>query len=106
MTPKSYPAPPEHLSERSKALWNDIGPQKIHSLGRQVFFQTALEALDRAEEARVIIQAEGLVSVTASTKAVHVHPAAKIERENRALFAKLWADLYLKFDQAIDGRAM
>lgn len=30
---------------------------------------------------------------TAATGALHVHPAVKIERDNRALFARLWLAL-------------
>ena len=35
------PEPPEHLSERSKALWRALVPDRARSLGRRVMLQAA-----------------------------------------------------------------
>jgi len=94
---KPYPAPPEHLSERSRVLWAELGPIGARSLGRQTIFQSALEALDSADEARRIVREAGLFFVTKTTGAVHVHPAVKVEREARLQFARLWSSLSLQF---------
>ena len=64
----------------------------------------ALRALDRADQAAAILEAEGLTFTTATTGAVHVHPLLKVERESRAMFAKLWADLHLDWSPEQDGR--
>jgi phage terminase small subunit len=96
--------PPEHLSERSKALWQALAPDHARSLQRRTLFQVGLEALDRADEARVIIETEGLVSTTATTGVPHINPLVRIEREARAQFVKIWGLLHLEWDQQIDGR--
>jgi len=75
----------------------------MRTLGRRTLFQAALEALDRAEDARVLIAADGLVAKTASTGALHLNPAVRVERESRTQFAKLWGSLDLNWDDP-DGR--
>jgi len=99
------PEPPEHLSERSKALWRAIVPRRAVSPGRLALLQTALEALDRAEEARQAIAQQGLVTVTKTTGAVHINPLLKVEKDNRQLFARIWCELSLHWDVTVDGAA-
>lgn len=94
-----FPDPPAHLSERARALWAEIGPKDARSVGRRTLFQAALEALDSADSARRLVQAEGLISRTAKTGALHVHPAAKIEREARQQFMKAWDLLGLRWEE-------
>jgi len=98
-----YP-PPKHLSERSKKLWRDVVPRRARSPERLTLVQTALEALDRAEVARVKVEAEGLTCTTKTTGAVHLNPLIRIEREARQLFLRCWTDLALHWSQEIDGR--
>ena len=88
----AFPAPPAHLSPRSQELWRVLAPTAAKPLQRRTLFQTALESLDRADQARALIESEGLVSKTKSTGALHVHPAVKIERECRQQFAHIWGD--------------
>jgi P27 family predicted phage terminase small subunit len=95
---------PDHLSERSKALWADLVPARAKSPGRLALLQAALESLDRANEARESIAEHGLTTTTKTTGAVHVNPLVKIERESRQQFARIWSELNLGFDPAIDGR--
>ena len=90
-----YPPAPTHLSERAAALWRELGPWRADTLGRRTLFQAALEALDRAEQARELIETAGLVSATKTTGALHIHPAVKVEREARAQFAAIWTQLGL-----------
>jgi len=101
---EQWPGPPEHLSERSKRLWQALVGTRVKSLGRLALFQSGLEALDRADAARSAVETQGLLSVTAKTGAVHVNPAVKIERESRAQFTRIWAALNLQWDPQIDGR--
>lgn len=98
-----YPPAPEHLSERSRGLWTELGPTRARSVGRRVLFEQALTALDSADDARRIVQAEGLISATKTTGALHVHPAAKIERESRQQFIKAWDLLGLRFYHDFTG---
>ena len=96
------PEPPAHLSERSRELWRAIVPDRALSPGRVALLQAALEALDRADQAREILDREGLTITTKSTGMVHVHPLVKVERENRQLFIRAWDLLGLKWDGRID----
>ena len=49
-----------------------------------------------------MLDAEGMVSRTESTGALHVHPLTRIERENRQLFARLWDQLGFFFTEGTD----
>lgn len=95
--------PPGHLSENAQAIWRAVIDQ-AESPGRRVFLLQALEAWDRADQARRQIGSEGLTTTTKSTGVVHVHPLVKVERDNRTLFARLWGKLAFHFNPAIDGR--
>jgi len=99
-----WPEPPDHLSNRSKGLWKELVGTRAASPGRLTMFQTALEALDRADHAWKQLEKEGLITKTKTTGAVHVHPLVKVERENRALFARLWEKLGFEWDHEIDSR--
>ena len=94
----TFPDPPAHLSPRSKELWRELGPAEAKTIQRRALFQSALEALDRADQARQLIEAEGMVSKTTTTGALHIHPATKLEREARAQFAKIWGMLRLTWN--------
>lgn len=93
--PESYPEPPAHLSERSKTLWRTLGPLHAENEGRRVMFATALECLDRMDEARAAIARDGLFQ--GSGKMQHLHPAATLEKESRREAMKLWAALHLNW---------
>jgi phage terminase small subunit len=91
----AYPDAPPHLSERSAALWRELGPVRMSTTGRQALFQAALEALDRAEAAREAIAQQGMVARTDATGALHVHPLLKVERDSRQQFVAIWRGLGL-----------
>ncbi len=101
------PAPeaPEHLSERAKALWAAVVPARAKSRERQALIVVALEALDLADECRAQVRAEGMTNKTKTTGAIHVHPLMKVEKDQRALFARVWGQLYLTWSPAIDGQS-
>jgi phage terminase small subunit len=98
-----FPAP-SHLSERSRTLWAELVPARAKSAGRLALLTAALEALDRADEAREAIAKAGLTTTTKTTGAVHLHPLLRVERESRQQFAKIWDSLHFGWDQRIDGR--
>jgi phage terminase small subunit len=85
--------PPSHLSERAAVLWRDVVPRRAKSPGRLAVIRAALEALDRADKARIAVDTEGMTTVTKTTGAVHIHPLLKIEREARHQFTTLWSSL-------------
>lgn len=95
MTESELPAPPDHLSERAAGLWVDVvegydlAPHQVELL------QRACEASDRADEARDLLAADGLV-VTDRYGQVKPHPAAAIERDSRIAEARLLRELALE----------
>ncbi len=94
---------PFHLSERAKALWVSLVPRRAKSPERLALIQTALEALDRADAARVAIEKDGLTTTTTTTGAIHLHPLLRVERESRQLFAQIWKSLGLEWYAKLDA---
>ncbi|MCI0637981.1 MAG: hypothetical protein L0Y72_23595 [Gemmataceae bacterium] len=94
---------PSHLSARSRALWAELVPRRAESPERLALLQTALEALDRADQARVVVKKEGLTKTTERSGAVHLHPLLKVEADSRRQFARIWAELNLDWDHELDG---
>jgi hypothetical protein len=80
-----------------------VVPRRAKSPERLATVQVALEALDRADGARLAISEQGLTTVTKTTGAVHINPLAKLEREARAQFLSAWTALHLTWDCALDG---
>jgi phage terminase small subunit len=101
MTQVAKPTPPEHLSARSRRLWTttldtyDLEPTEVETL------RMALEARDRAEQARKALRREGL-TYQDRFGAPHAHPAVAIERDSRAAWLRLTGalDLPLEDDDA------
>ena len=100
--PADYP-PPEGLSERSTALWASIVPRRATSAGRLALIEEALRALDRADQARRIVDEKGPTFETETTGTVHVRPETRIERENRQMFARIWSSMHLEWSYNEDG---
>jgi P27 family predicted phage terminase small subunit len=95
--------PPEHLSARAVELWDAVVPRRCQSPERLAMLTAALEAFDRAAEARRVLEREGLTTKTKRTGAVHAHPMVKVESDARRQFARLWQGLALNWDGTIDG---
>lgn len=102
MNNSQIPAP-SHLSPRSQELWAAFVPRRVRSAGRRVLLEQALSALDRADQARDAVNAQGLTTATKTTGAIHINPAAKLERESRQQFARIMADMHLGWDEREDG---
>ena len=99
---KAHQAPP-HLSERSKALWNQVVPARAKSPGRLELIRLALEELDLVEAARAGLAVEGHTFTTVTTGAIHIHPLHRVLKDAHARFVALWATLGLVFDSELDS---
>lgn len=97
------PEPPEHLSARSQELWRALVPKRAKSPGRLALLQAGLEALDRSDQARELLSAQELTSVTSTTGAIHLNPLAKLEQDSRAEFMRAWRQLNFDRDVKIEG---
>jgi P27 family predicted phage terminase small subunit len=93
---KSWPVPepPAHLSDKSKQLWNSILAQKHFTDNNLAMFQAALEAHDRAAEARKEIKDRGML-LTSANGSIHANPCLKVEQDSLTLFVKIFEKLYL-----------
>jgi phage terminase small subunit len=94
--PRSSRRPPPHLSERACRLWRKLVPNRARSQERIALLTLALEALDRADQARAIVAGEGLVVTSERSGLSRPHPALRIEAQARAEFIKVWR--VLEFD--------
>lgn len=85
------PAPP-HLSPTAAAVWAAATASKVRTTERLALLRLACESLDRADQARDLIDREG-VCVKTGTNMTRAHPALKVERDSRATAAKLLRQL-------------
>lgn len=100
--PKLPPAP-RHLRPETRGWWRelvslyDFGPHHLRLL------QAACESWDRAEQARELLDDEGVVLVDRFGQS-KAHPATIIERDARSLFCKCLLSLGLDVPPPDGGR--
>lgn len=88
------PQAPEHLTAEAVAWWDkmttdyDFGPHHLKLL------QAACESWDRAQQARKVLDLDGL-TVNTDDGGRKAHPCVAVERDARASFAKIVKDLQL-----------
>jgi phage terminase small subunit len=81
--------PPKHLSAESKRAWRRVSAEYELTPDAQLLLRGALENWDRAQAARVLVDAEGLV-VNGRR-----HPAVDIEKQAYGLFQRFLRQLGL-----------
>lgn len=75
--------PPRHLSNKSRELWRRLCAEfPLEDAHAQILLTTALEALDRKNQARAILQREGLVITDKKTGRCRANPAVSVERDS------------------------
>jgi len=79
---------PRHLSSAARRLFTDVVRGYALEAHHVALLVKALEAFDRAEQARVLIDAEGLI-VRSRLGEARPHPAVAVERDSRAAFGTL-----------------
>ena len=97
------PPAPEHLRRETKAWWRSVVRDYLLEQHHLLLLQAACEALDRAAEAREILDKEGL-TVPTSSGGLKQHPAAQIEFNSRLSFARILRELDLDTEPAPEGR--
>ncbi len=86
-------APPVHLSAERAELWQRVVEEfDLEALDFELF-RLALEAVDRAEEARQAIESDG--AFIPGRYGLRAHPAVAVERDSRLAAACLLRDLGL-----------
>jgi phage terminase small subunit len=87
------PRAPAYLSPASRRLWRTVVVEYELGPGEVEILALALVALDRAAEARRILDHEGIV--VAGLHSPRVHPCVAIERSSSLTFGRLLRQLGL-----------
>jgi phage terminase small subunit len=91
--PAELPEPPPHLSEAMQTWWRQIVEGYELDAHHLRTLEAACDSWDRMVQARRTIAEQGL---TVTTKhGTKKHPACDVERDNKALFARLIRELDL-----------
>lgn len=92
--------PPEHLTEKSKALWNQIVDEnEIDAVASKILL-TLCDAMERRDEARRIISDLGITTLD-RFNVVKINPALAIERDSTLIMHRAFR--LLGFDQEPRG---
>jgi P27 family predicted phage terminase small subunit len=87
--------PPKHLSREAKRIWRDLtGEYVIVDAAGLAILTAGLEAYDRAQGAKSLLDKDGPVFRDRYGQP-RVHPAASVERDNRAAFLSALKQLNL-----------
>jgi P27 family predicted phage terminase small subunit len=95
--------PPKGLSLAARQRWKQLlGEFHIRDAAGLMILEAALRAFDRAEQARGVLDAEGVVTLDSRGRP-KAHPAASVERDNRAAFLAALKQLNLDIEPLRDG---
>jgi phage terminase small subunit len=95
MAKPAIPSAPKHLSPASRKAWQAIAyDYELAEPHHLLTLTGALESADRAAEARVMLEREGLTYVDRFGQP-HAHPAVAIEKDSLIRSARLWRELSL-----------
>jgi len=99
--PTRLPRAPQGLSGRSQSLWRATNRDYVLAQHELALLAEALKSLDRAEQARGMVDVEGITVLGRSGP--RAHPAVAVERDARTLAARLFRELSLD-PAALDPR--
>jgi phage terminase small subunit len=92
-------APPRHLSAEARELWRTLHEAFVLDSHEEKTLRLALEALDRANQARRALRRHGLVYED-RFGAPHARPEVAIERDSRQAWIRMMAALDLPAEEA------
>jgi hypothetical protein len=97
---KSRPRAPSHLEPKYRRIWNQILSGLEFSVSELQTLETGLDCLRRRDQARQILEREGLVMVSKSGTQ-HKHPAIEIEKIANAGWIAAFRALSLREDEIL-----
>jgi phage terminase small subunit len=87
---------PKHLRLSTKQWWQNVVRDFQLEHHHLLLLTCCAECLDRIQEAREAIAAEGMFPLNGRTR--KLHPALALERDQKILFARLLRELNLDID--------
>lgn len=88
---------PAYLSRQARRLWKSVHERYELEAQDNAILVKALEAFDRADEARALLRESGIV-VTSRLGEIKAHPAVAIERDSRTAFLAGMRQLGLDYE--------
>lgn len=93
--------PPKHLSLEARRIWTQLNSELELPSDALLTLRIALECFDRGQEARKILDSEGLTTTNKQTGVARKHPCCEIEKNAIGQF--LAAMRLLGFDSVAVG---
>ena len=97
------PKAPAHLSDSTRVWWRSVVREYHVEPNHMRLLQAAAECRDRLQQARELLQRDGLV-IEGREGGMRPHPAAAIERDSRIAFARLIRELDLDVEPPASAR--
>jgi P27 family predicted phage terminase small subunit len=86
---------PKHLTAASKRFYEQVCNDYVLESHHERLLQLLCEAFDRGQEARKVLEEEGLTVVDSKLGIKRPHPCISIERDSRTAVARLTRELNL-----------
>src|SRR5580704_95807 len=99
----SSPKPPQHLSLRAKRWWAQVVSDYELQPHHLLLLTKCAESWDRAEEAREVLDREGMTYQDRFGQP-KLRPEIAVERDSRLSFARLLRELCLDVDAPPEAR--
>ena len=103
MKKPSKKRPPKHLKPDTRLWWESVQLEYVLEPHHVRILTLASEAWDRCQQAREVIDREGLTYID-RFEAPKARPEVAIERDARLAFARLIRELNLDIDDAPESR--
>ena len=94
---------PGHLAEPTRAWWRSVMRDFVLEPHHVRLLTGAAEAWDRAQQARQLLDRDGLC-IPGREGGLRAHPAAAIERDSRIAFARMLRELDLDTEPPANTR--
>jgi P27 family predicted phage terminase small subunit len=101
MPARNSPKPPDHLRQPTAEWWRSVCESYELEGHHERLLTLAAEAYDRGQQAREILDRDGLTVATADG-GIKAHPCIGVERDARIAFARLTRELDLDAAPAPD----
>jgi len=96
---ETYPAVPEHLSEKSKRLYAEYIGTEIKTAARVALIVRGLESLDMADQCVRAIRQDGISQRSERSGIARQHPSLNTLKAATDTMLKVWTSLGLNLEK-------